>query len=72
MTKDFPYQVTLILFHEGREKIADWWISGEINFEDMVVLNKKILGPPVNFPPWEVTYGFEKEEIATLFRLKFR
>jgi hypothetical protein len=67
----FPYTVTLVLGHEKRLEIADWWTSGQINFQDMVVLNKKLLGPPINFPDWEVTYGFTDESVATLFKLKF-
>jgi hypothetical protein len=69
----YPYTVVVRQPSGSNYEIADWWLNGPINFDDMIVLNKEHVasaGQPGCMEDY-ITYGFKDEDIAILFRLKF-
>lgn len=66
--KIYPYVVTKEVMRNGDADIADWLATMGDN---VLVISKIRIGPPQNFGPMIVSYGFKREDDATAFVLRF-
>lgn len=65
----FPFIVQR-LSYRGLELDIGNWVLRNVG-EDMIVISKELQGPPQNFGPVLITYGFKHESDAIAFKLKF-
>ena len=66
--KIYPYVVTKEVMRNGDADIADWL---DTMGDNAVVISKISIGPPMNFGPVFMSYGFKREDDATAFVLRF-
>lgn len=67
--KKFPFIVQRLSYRDLELDIGHWVCE---NVGDaMLVIAKEIQGPPQNFGPVLITYGFKHESDAIAFKLRF-
>lgn len=64
----YPFTVQRIDTTPVNAEIGDWMMDLG---DDMIVLSSIRIGPPQNFSPRIIFYGFKKEADALAFKLRF-
>lgn len=67
--KEYTFLVQRVSYKNVGVEVGEW--AAKHMGDRMLIISRKRLGPPLNFGPHVITYGFKNEDDAIAFTLKF-